>query len=83
MNKKIEEMIALGAAYALNCEFCIEYHRKKAIDAGLTQDEMLAAVQVAEDVKTGAAARTRQKAGSLFGEIMESSCCPAGSECRP
>ena len=81
MNKKIEEMTALGAAYALNCEFCMEYHKKEAIDAGLTQEEMLAAIQVAENVKTGAATRTRNSAGSLFGEIMEARCCPAGSEC--
>jgi len=34
MNKKIEEMIALGAAYALNCEFCMEYHKKRQLTPG-------------------------------------------------
>jgi len=43
MNKKIEEMIALGASYALNCQPCMEFHRKAAIEAGLTAEEMQAA----------------------------------------
>ncbi len=28
MEKKIQEMIALGASYALNCRPCMEYHKK-------------------------------------------------------
>ncbi len=83
MDKKIEEMIALGAAYAVNCQPCMEYHEKKAIEAGLTKGEMLAALRVADSVKTGAAAKARQKADSLFGSITEERCCPVGSECCP
>ncbi|HWR58316.1 MAG TPA: carboxymuconolactone decarboxylase family protein [Thermodesulfovibrionales bacterium] len=83
MDKKIEEMIALGAAYAVNCQFCMEYHKKKANEAGLTKEEMQAAIQVAEGVKTGAANKTRQGAAILFGDVKEERCCPAGSECCP
>jgi AhpD family alkylhydroperoxidase len=81
MEKKMEEMIALGAAYAVNCQFCMEYHKKKAIEAGLTQGEMLAAIRVAEGVKSGAAGKTKQGAAGLFGDIGEEACCTAGSEC--
>ena len=83
MNKRIEEMIALGAAYAVNCQFCMEYHKKKAVEAGLTEEEMRSAIQVAEGVKTGAANRTRKQAAGLFGEVNEERCCPVGSECCP
>ncbi len=83
MDKKIEEMIALGAAYAVNCQPCMEYHKQRAIEVGLTRAEMLLAIQVAEGVKTGAAAKTRQKADNLFGSITEERCCPVGSECCP
>jgi AhpD family alkylhydroperoxidase len=83
MNKRIEEMIALGVAYAVNCQFCMEYHKKRAIEAGLTKEEMQAAIQVAEGVKTGAAKKTKQNAGSLFGDVKEERCCPVGSECCP
>ncbi len=79
MDKKIEEMIALGAAYAVNCQPCMEYHKQKAVEAGLTTAEMLLAIRVAEGVKTGAAAKTKQKADSLFGSIADERCCPAGS----
>ena len=46
MNKKVEEMIALGAAYVVNCQPCMEVHKQKAIEAGLTKEEMLAAIEV-------------------------------------
>lgn len=83
MNKKIEELIALGAAYAVNCQPCMEIHRQKAIDAGLTSKEMNAAIKVAEAVKTGANKKAVQFASNLFGEVIEERCCPVGSDCCP
>ena len=83
MNKKVEEMIALGAAYAVNCQPCMEVHRRKAIEAGLTQEEMQAAIQVADAVRTGAHKKAKQYARDLFGEVKEGQCCPVGSECCP
>ncbi len=83
MDKQTEEMVALGTAYAVNCGFCMEYHKQKALEAGLTQEDMQAAIQVAEGVKIGAYNRTRQNAKALFGNIKEERCCPAGSECCP
>jgi len=83
MDKKMEEMIALGAAYAVNCQPCMEVHKRLAIEAGLTEIEMRAAIQVAEAVKTGAYGKAKQSTSNLFGEIREKKCCPAGSECCP
>lgn len=83
MNRKMEEMIALGAAYAVNCQPCLEFHKRKAVEAGLTPEEMRAALRVAEAVKTGGYKKARQFAGALFGDIGEERCCPAGSECCP
>ncbi len=83
MNTKIEEMIALGAAYAVNCRPCMEFHKQKATEAGLTGEEMRAAIQVAEAVKTGASKKSKLLAGNLFGEVKDEGCCPVGSECCP
>ncbi len=83
MDKKIEEMIALGVAYGINCTACMEYHRKEAIKAGLTVEEMLGAIRVAKQVKTGAAKKTEAVAKELFGEAGDGPCCPVGSECCP
>jgi AhpD family alkylhydroperoxidase len=83
MDKKTEEMIALGVAYGINCTACMEYHKKEAIKAGLTKEEMLGAITAARQVKAGAAKKTESVAGELFGEAGEDPCCPAGSECCP
>jgi AhpD family alkylhydroperoxidase len=83
MNRKIEEMIALGAAYAVNCQPCMEFHKQKASEAGLTDEEMRDAIQVADAVKTGAYKKSKLFAGNLFGNVEDERCCPAGSECCP
>ncbi|MGZ8159371.1 MAG: carboxymuconolactone decarboxylase family protein [Methylobacter sp.] len=78
MDKKIEEMIALGVAYALNCQPCLEFHKRKATELGLTDDEMCWAIQVGENVRNGANAKTREVAKRLFdAEIKSSGCCDA------
>lgn len=83
MDKKIEEMIALGAAYALNCQPCIEYHKQKAAETGLSSEEMRMAVRVADTVKKGAGIKAGQFAERIFSPMQTERCCPAGSECCP
>jgi len=82
MDKKTEEMIAIGVAYGINCLGCMEYHKSKGIEVGLTEEQMQAAVQIAEQIKTGAANKTKGFVKILFGEIPEGSCCAGGSGCR-
>ncbi len=81
MDKKTQEMVALGASYALNCRPCMEYHKKAAVEAGLTQEEMQEAIRVAEAVREGAAKKNKDFTANLFGAIKEERCCPAGSTC--
>ena len=83
MDRKTEEMIALGVAYGINCKPCMEYHKKEAIETGLTSEEMLAAITIAKQVKAGATKKTEAFAKELFGETGEGQCCPPGSECCP
>jgi AhpD family alkylhydroperoxidase len=81
---KTEELIAIGVAYGINCKFCMEYHNKKAVEAGVTREEMLSAIRVAEAVVTGAHNKTKGYAKAIFdGEVVEERCCPVGSECCP
>lgn len=75
ITKKVEELIAIGAAYAINCKPCMEIHKKWALEAGLTQEEMLSAIQVAEGVKSGASNKTKGFAEELFGKVKEGRCC--------
>ncbi|MFC1765274.1 carboxymuconolactone decarboxylase family protein [Planctomycetota bacterium] len=81
MNRKTEEMIALGVAYGINCTTCMEYHKKEAIKASLTEEEMLGAITIAKQVKAGAAKKTEAVAKDLFGQTNDGLCCPPGSSC--
>ena len=83
MDKKTEELIALGAAYAVNCQPCMELHKQQASEAGATTQEMRAAIEVAESVKKGAYDKTKESAGNLFGDLKEQKCCSEGSKCCP
>lgn len=49
--KAQEELVAIGAAIAANCEPCLTYHVRAAREAGLTDAELQAAVVVARRVK--------------------------------
>ena len=78
MDKKTEEMIAIGVSYGINCLPCMEYHKKKAIEAGLSEEQMQAAIRIGVLVKNGAAKKTKGYAEELFGKITEESSCPVG-----
>jgi AhpD family alkylhydroperoxidase len=82
-DRKTVELIALGAAFALNCQKCMKIHKKAASDAGVSSAEMLEALSVASGVVAGAKGVTKTAAAEIFGGTVEDdySCCPAGSEC--
>ncbi len=69
MDEKTKELIAIGASHAVNCHPCMEFHKKAALEAGATEDQMRAAANVGEQVKNGAARIMREKSTALFGAI--------------
>ena len=40
LEARTEELVAIGAALAANCEPCLRYHVRRGAEAGCTQDEM-------------------------------------------
>ena len=44
MDKKTEEMIAIGVAYGVNCLQCMAYHKAKGVEAGITDEQMNQAI---------------------------------------
>ncbi len=81
---KTEEMIALGVAYALNCQKCMKVHKKVAHNAGVSHDEMKEALSVATGIITGAKGVTEKLAEKIFGgKVEDNRCCPEGSKCCP
>ena len=54
----VAELIAIGASIASNCEPCFRYHYDQARKLGVTNDELLAAVNVGLQVKDASAQAT-------------------------
>ena len=53
--KKYKELMAVAVALTTQCAYCIEIHRKAALEAGVTENELAEAVHVAAALRAGAA----------------------------
>ena len=53
LSKKLKEFIAIGISIAINCESCMEWHIKQAIDDGATEDEIIEAIEVGIEMSGG------------------------------
>jgi AhpD family alkylhydroperoxidase len=51
--KKSKELIAIGISLATNCESCMEWHIKQAIDCGAVTDEIIEAIGVGIEMSGG------------------------------
>jgi AhpD family alkylhydroperoxidase len=55
LSDKTKELIAVAVTHVTQCEACMEYHTMKAKRAGATDEEVVAAVFVASELRAGAA----------------------------
>jgi AhpD family alkylhydroperoxidase len=53
LSKLQKEMIAIGISIVQNCESCLEWHIKQALDDGATEDEILEAIEVGIEMSGG------------------------------
>ena len=53
--KKYKELMAIAVALTTQCPYCIEVHKKQALKAGVTEQELVEAVHVAAALRAGAA----------------------------
>jgi AhpD family alkylhydroperoxidase len=61
MNKKTEELIALGASVSAHCLPCIDYHLEQAKKLGVSDKEIHDAVRVGLEVMNGAGGKIKEK----------------------
>lgn len=80
LSEAVEELVAIGAAIGSNCEKCFKYHYDQARKAGVTRQEMLRAVELAESVKQSPAEDIRELAGRMLEESEESETSDAESD---
>lgn len=55
LTTKVKEIMAVAVAISAQCPYCIEIHRKKAIKAGASEQELAEAAFVAAAIGAGAA----------------------------
>ena len=65
MDDRIKELIAVGASVTANCQPCLRYHLKKALENGAVDQEITQAIEVAKMVRKGAASKMDKFASSL------------------
>jgi len=53
LRKKDKELIAIGISVVTNCESCMEWHIKQALDEGVSQNEILEAIEVGIEMSGG------------------------------
>jgi AhpD family alkylhydroperoxidase len=71
VDPKVSELVALGAAVGSNCEACFRSHHEAARALGLSTDELVHAVSVAQAVKDTPARRMLDLAARKLGVPAE------------
>jgi len=55
LSKGQKELIAIGISIVINCESCLEWHIKQALDAGITKEQIIEAIGVGIEMGGGPA----------------------------
>jgi len=55
IDSKIKELIAIGASVSANCQPCLKFHVSKALESGVSENEIREAISVGKMVRKGAA----------------------------
>ena len=53
LSKKNKELIAVGISVVINCEYCMEWHIKQAMDDGASEKEIIEAIEVGIEMSGG------------------------------
>jgi len=81
----VEELVAIGAAIACNCESCFKHHFREALSRGVSRTDVAMAVATARKVKEHIAEQVLKTAGEQLaaardiGPLPGSCCCSTPS----
>jgi len=81
LSKREKELVAIGSAMGSNCVPCIEYHIPYAKKTGLTDEEILEAIEVAQMVKSVPAEKILKVARELL-KSEKDACTDVNCSCR-
>jgi AhpD family alkylhydroperoxidase len=72
LSKLQKEYIAIGISVAINCESCMEWHIKQALDDGSTENEILEAIEVGIEMAGGPATASARFAMNVLEYYQQS-----------
>jgi AhpD family alkylhydroperoxidase len=78
---QVRELVAIGAAIACNCEMCFKFHYDKARKLGVSDEEMLGAVETGIMVKNASADSIKKLAYKYLKKDEKSESTNSGSKC--
>ena len=55
LSKQCKELIATGISVVINCESCLQWHIREALDSGATEEQILEAIGVGMEMGGGPA----------------------------
>ncbi|NLF07249.1 MAG: carboxymuconolactone decarboxylase family protein [Pirellulaceae bacterium] len=76
----VEELVAIGAAIACNCEPCFKHHFREALSHGVPRGDVALAVATARMVKEHIAEQVLKTAGEQLAAARDDG--PKPGECR-
>jgi AhpD family alkylhydroperoxidase len=69
---KHKRLIAIGIAVAINCESCMEWSIKQALDNGVSEEEIIEAIEIAIEMRGGPATSYARFAMNLINYYTQS-----------
>ncbi len=81
LEKRMKELIAIGASVGANCRSCLRFHGREALESGASAEEVAAAIAVGQEVRRGAAANLDQSIALLHGDPCAAQAGPGGCGC--
>lgn len=72
LEEKTTILIAVGTSIGANCQPCLQYYIKRAIESGISETELRAAVNTAKTIRKGAAHKMDAYIAEQLGEKSES-----------
>lgn len=83
LNERTMRLIAVGASVTANCQPCLQTNAIKALEAGITEQEVAEAIEVGKMVRRGAASKMDSFAASLGQETpLAAGAAPEGCGCH-
>lgn len=70
MTEAIKELVAIGASVGAHCQPCLEYHIQAAVEIGVSEADIRAAVAVGQTVEKGAMAAMKKFSAEAVEEIL-------------